>query len=82
MISTKHPSGNDEHQAILFPAQQSGALIECLVTKTELEHLSGQSIASSQQALDIFAQYRFDLEELRRTGAKGPEFLCLRRSGK
>ena len=47
-----------------FPAQQSGALIECIVTKNALEKLSGQIIADGQQALRIFNQYRFDLEEL------------------
>lgn len=65
---------DDEHQAILFPAQQAGALIECLITKVSLEQLSGQGIASSQQALDIFAQYRFDLEELAEALIEEEEF--------
>ncbi|WP_038175867.1 MULTISPECIES: DUF1488 domain-containing protein [Vibrio] len=53
-----------ESEVMTFPAQQSGALIECIVTKGELEKLSDQVIADEQQALRIFNQYRFDLEEL------------------
>ncbi|EGU34174.1 hypothetical protein VII00023_06607 [Vibrio ichthyoenteri ATCC 700023] len=65
---------DDEQQAIVFPAQQSGALIECLISQAELERLSGQSIATSQQALEIFAQYRFDLEELAEALIEEEEF--------
>ncbi|NVD05895.1 DUF1488 domain-containing protein [Vibrio sp. JPW-9-11-11] len=53
-----------ESQVISFPAQQSGALIECIVSKRALEKLSGQTVSDEQQALAVFAQYRFDLEEL------------------
>ncbi|MEL7292674.1 MAG: DUF1488 domain-containing protein [Pseudomonadota bacterium] len=53
-----------EAQVMSFPAQQSGALIECIVSKQALENLSGQSIVDQQQALAVFAQCRFDLEEL------------------
>ncbi|KLN65284.1 MULTISPECIES: DUF1488 domain-containing protein [Vibrio] len=55
---------DEEKQAVLFSAQQSGALIQCLVDKQELEKLSGQVIGNAQQALEVFSQYRFDLEEL------------------
>lgn len=65
---------DDEQQAIVFPAQQSGALIECLISQVELERLSGQSIANSQQALEVFAQYRFDLEELAEALIEEEEF--------
>ncbi|EEX95150.1 hypothetical protein VIOR3934_06064 [Vibrio orientalis CIP 102891 = ATCC 33934] len=57
-------SWDEEKQAVLFSAQQSGALIQCLVDKQELEKLSGQVIGNAQQALEVFSQYRFDLEEL------------------
>ncbi|WP_428774002.1 DUF1488 domain-containing protein [Vibrio sp.] len=57
-------SWSEEKQAVIFPAQQSGALIECLVTVAELTKLSGRPIEGSQQALAVFAELRFDLEEL------------------
>ncbi len=55
---------DSESQRVTFPAQQSGALIECSITKEELEKLSGATIFSEQQALDVFIQNRFDIEEL------------------
>ncbi len=55
---------DEEKQAVSFPAQQSGALIECFIRKTELEKISGITIEEGQQALDTFSQYRFELEEL------------------
>lgn len=67
-------SWDEELQAIIFPAQQSGALIECLITQTELERLSEQSVTNSQQALEVFAQYRFDLEELAEALIEEEEF--------
>ncbi len=55
---------NSELEAVIFPAQQSGALIECVVTVKELVKISGTSINSEKEALDVFADVRFDLEEL------------------
>lgn len=55
---------DEEKQAVSFPAQQSGVLIECFIRKTELEKISGIAIEEGQQALDTFSQYRFELEEL------------------
>lgn len=55
---------DEDKQAVLFPAQQSGALIQCLVSISELKQLSGQDIENEQQALEVFSQYRLDLEEL------------------
>ncbi|WP_315919541.1 DUF1488 family protein [Vibrio fluvialis] len=55
---------NDELQAVVFPAQQVGALIECVVTLAELSRLSAQPIDDEQQALAIFQTLRFDLEEI------------------
>ena len=57
-------SWDEEKQSVVFPAQQSGALIQCVVNTPELEKLSGQKIEDGQQALKVFSQYRFDLEEL------------------
>lgn len=51
-------------QAVVFSAQQAGALIECVISKAELEKLSGQLINDGQQALAVFTDYRFDAEEL------------------
>jgi len=56
-------SWDEALQAVVFPAQQSGALIECVVPLTELSRLSGRVVEDSQQALDTFAELRFDLEE-------------------
>lgn len=55
---------DEQKRTMMFPAQQSGALIECIVAQAELEKLSGQTINNGQHALDVFTQYRFDLEEL------------------
>ncbi len=55
---------NSELEAIVFPAQQSGALIECLVSLQELQKISGASINSTEEALAVCADVRFDLEEL------------------
>ena len=51
-------------QAVVFPAQQAGALIECVVTLAELSRLSAQPIDGEEQALAIFQTLRFDLEEI------------------
>lgn len=56
-------SWDEEHQVVVFPAQQAGALIECVVSLAELSRLSGQAIDSGQQALALFAEWRFELEE-------------------
>ena len=57
-------SWNEVQQVVTFPAQQSGALIECLIRVVVLESLSGCDIKSGEQALEVFAQNRFDIEEL------------------
>lgn len=55
---------NEELQAVVFPAQQAGALIECVVSLAELSRLAAQPIDGEQQALTIFQTLRFDLEEI------------------
>ncbi|WP_299693824.1 DUF1488 domain-containing protein [uncultured Vibrio sp.] len=55
---------DEASQSILFPAQQAGALIECVVSIEELSRLSGKEIEQSDQALAIFSELRFDIEEL------------------
>lgn len=54
---------DEEHQVVVFPAQQGGALIECVVSLAELSRLCGQTIDSGPQALSVFAEWRFELEE-------------------
>ncbi|CDS93757.1 DUF1488 domain-containing protein [Vibrio crassostreae] len=55
---------NEENQTITFPAQQSGALIECVMSIEELSRLAGRDIEEGDQALVIFSELRFDIEEL------------------
>ncbi|MGF1911427.1 DUF1488 domain-containing protein [Vibrio kasasachensis] len=54
---------NEELNAVTFPAQQSGALIECVASVSYLSQLSDQTINGAQQALDVFDQNRFEIEE-------------------
>ena len=55
---------DEENQSITFPAQQSGALIECVMSIEELSRLAGKEIGEGDQALVIFSELRFDIEEL------------------
>ncbi|MCZ8502107.1 DUF1488 domain-containing protein [Vibrio lentus] len=55
---------DEDNQSITFPAQQSGALIECVMSIEELSRLAGKDIEEGDQALVIFSELRFDIEEL------------------
>ncbi|EAQ53145.1 DUF1488 domain-containing protein [Vibrio sp. MED222] len=55
---------DEENQSITFPVQQSGALIECVMSIEELSRLAGKDIEEGDQALVIFSELRFDIEEL------------------
>ena len=57
-------SWDEVSQSVNFSAQQSGALIECFVTKQKLEKLSGSELDTEQAVLSAFIDYRFDLEEI------------------
>ncbi|MGR5174420.1 DUF1488 domain-containing protein [Vibrio owensii] len=57
-------SWDEASQSVNFAAQQSGALIECYVTKQKLEKLSDSLIETEQVAIKVFTDYRFDLEEI------------------
>lgn len=57
-------SWDEASQSIHFPAQQSGALIECYVTKQQLSKMSGLDIEDEQKAVEAFLVLRFDLEEM------------------
>ncbi|PQJ83136.1 DUF1488 family protein [Aliivibrio sifiae] len=54
---------NEETQTVLFSAQQMGNLIQCGVTTSWLESESGEQIINDSDALRIFEEYRFDVEE-------------------
>lgn len=55
---------NEQEQTVRFPAQQGGALIECRISRSELEKVCGLSITGAEQAVSLFQQFRFDIEEL------------------
>ena len=55
---------DEASQSIIFPAQHSGALIECVMSIEELSQLAGKGIEDGDQALVIFSELRFDIEEL------------------
>lgn len=57
-------SWDEASQSVNFAAQQSGALIECYVTKQKLEKLGGSLIETEHAAIKVFTDYRFDLEEI------------------
>lgn len=57
-------SWDETSQSVNFPAQQSGALIECYVTKQKLAKVSGLAIEDEQQAITAFIACRFDLEDV------------------
>lgn len=54
---------NEETQTVLFSAQQMGNLIRCRVAASWLESESGEEITNDTDALRIFDEYRFDVEE-------------------
>jgi hypothetical protein len=57
-------------QFVRFPAQQAGALIECKISLASLVELNKNEFVETnakdigQRALEVFAQARFDIEEL------------------
>ncbi|MBC7006539.1 DUF1488 domain-containing protein [Photobacterium sp. BZF1] len=55
---------DSERQAVNFPAQQGGALINCWVSRVWLENKCGQALADEAAVLDAFSQCRFDLEDI------------------
>ena len=57
-------SWDEDQQAVLFSAQRSGALIQCLISKKVLESIAGFYLNGEQQILAAFSMLRFDIEEL------------------
>jgi hypothetical protein len=64
----------EDKRAVIFVAQQSGHLIECIVFVSYLEVLAQQPINDKEAAYKAFAEYRFDLEELAEELIDGEEF--------
>ena len=64
VIFVDQETWNGERQAVLFMAQQGGALIPCWVTLTWLQYHSDIKLEDEAQILLCFSQYRFDLEDL------------------
>lgn len=59
---------------MVFVGQQSGNLIECLVSADYLENLSQLQIDDEVMALKVFSEYRFDLEDLAEELIEAEEF--------
>ncbi|WP_413285536.1 DUF1488 domain-containing protein [Vibrio sp. MA40-2] len=55
---------NDELSIVEFYAQNAGTLIECSISKQKLAAISGVREINSSNAVNIFLQYRFDIEEI------------------
>ncbi len=56
-------SWDEELSAVKFPAQQSGALIECVASLSYLSQF-GEQVTNAEQALAVFNANRFEIEEL------------------
>lgn len=54
----------EEKRVITFPAQQSGLTITCKISIESLSTFEGETIQDEEQALHMFSEYRFDIEEL------------------
>lgn len=50
-------------QQVVFAAQVMGANINCRVSLEQLSNLAGRKIEFESEALTIFDEYRFDIEE-------------------
>ena len=55
---------DEAKQAVLFPAQCFGALIQCHISKKALEEMSGCLLNDELHILTVFSQCRFEIEEL------------------
>jgi len=53
-----------DKRVVEFPAQHGGALIGCSISIEKLKVLSGKSSLNDVDAMEVFSQYRFDIEEI------------------
>ena len=65
---------DNERQAVNFPAQQGGALINCWVSLAWLEKKCSQTLVDEAAALYAFGQCRFDLEDIAETMIEDEDF--------
>lgn len=52
-----------KRKVVIFPAQQAGQLIECIISLDKLSELAGYQIQEDKVLIE-FEALRFDLEEL------------------
>ncbi|WED26650.1 DUF1488 domain-containing protein [Vibrio sp. DW001] len=55
---------NDKREVVEFTAQQAGSLIKCTISRQRLTAMSGTIELHSDIILDVFSEYRFDIEEI------------------
>ncbi len=63
IIFTDLQSWDSEAEQVVFPAQVMGANINCRVSVAHLSNFAGRKIECESQALAVFDEYRFDIEE-------------------
>ncbi|MEZ8966877.1 hypothetical protein BCT04_09465 [Vibrio breoganii] len=74
IIFTDQQSWDGNRKVVVFVGQQSGNLIECLVSAHYLENLSQLQIDDEVMALKVFSEYHFDLEDLAEELIEAEEF--------
>ncbi|GEM81124.1 DUF1488 domain-containing protein [Vibrio superstes] len=74
IIFTDQQSWDENRKAVVFIGQQSGNLIECLVSADYLGNLCQLQIDDEAMALKVFSEYRFDLEDLAEELIEAEEF--------
>ncbi len=55
---------DSQRKVIIFPAQQGGHSIDCVISAKQLQQLSQQPVNDQASALQAFELCRFDIEEL------------------
>ncbi|GAD81141.1 DUF1488 domain-containing protein [Vibrio ezurae] len=74
IIFTDQQSWNANNKTVTFIGQQAGNLIECVVSVSYLQNLSQLPIEDENVALQVFSEYRFDLEDLAEELIEAEEF--------
>ena len=64
ILFTDIQNWNDELDIVEFYAQNASALIKCSISKQKLAVISDVREITSSNAVEIFLQYRFDIEEI------------------
>ncbi|WP_261816298.1 DUF1488 domain-containing protein [Vibrio gallicus] len=74
IIFTDQVEWLEADKVVSFSAQQNGQLIECRVAINYLEQLSQLKVEQKDAVLKVFAEYRFDLEDLAEELIEAEEF--------